>query len=103
MSSLHDAFELSDGDADGWLSLPELRRSFERLDLGLAPRQVEELFGAFDVDGDGRLRFGELVRVFEEAVPELVGVRRAGFARRCDHHTMLRLRRRSVWYLSFAA
>eukprot|EP01046_Picozoa_sp_COSAG06_P068062 COSAG06_NODE_17927_length_914_cov_0.817178_1_plen_201_part_01 len=62
VSDIRSFFEAADRDASGRLTLPELAEAFTRLDVDLAPKDMERAFASIDIDGEGDLDYRELRR-----------------------------------------
>lgn len=58
---LRTVFRDWDGDKDGCTTASELDSNLRRQGVRLSQAQLHELFGAYDVDGDGRLLYREFV------------------------------------------
>ena len=62
VSDIRSFFEAADRAASGRLTLPELAGAFTRLDVDLAPKDMERAFASIDIDGEGDLDYRELRR-----------------------------------------
>ena len=58
-----EAFRVFDADGDGYVTAEELRQVMERLGESLTNDEVKAMILAADMDGDGRVDFGEFVKL----------------------------------------
>lgn len=61
--ALYDAFHGVDGDGDGLVTEEEMRAWYHSRGVMLSPDEVNRRLSPWDRDGDGRINFGEFVRM----------------------------------------
>lgn len=67
LDEVREAFEVFDGNKDGFIDEEELQRVMGALGLkeGMEVKNCRRMIGAFDENGDGRIDFHEFVKFME--------------------------------------
>lgn len=65
ITTASEFFRQLDRDESGFVDARELAEGLDRLDVPLSQKQLKELFGNMDADGDGRLGYHELLLELE--------------------------------------
>ncbi|KAL8529570.1 hypothetical protein ACS0TY_006843 [Phlomoides rotata] len=69
LDEVREAFGVFDENNDGFVDAKELKRVMSSLGMeGLSEQECMRMITAFDDDGDGRIDFGEFVKLIEENV-----------------------------------
>ncbi|KAL1553478.1 putative calcium-binding protein CML47 [Salvia divinorum] len=69
LDEVREAFRVFDENDDGFVDAEELKKVMSSLGLvGLSQQECERMIMVFDDDGDGRISFGEFVKIIEESV-----------------------------------
>ncbi|XP_022958889.1 calmodulin-like [Cucurbita moschata] len=74
---LKDAFKVFDKNQDGYISANELRHVHLMLNLGekLTDKEVLEIIGEADLNGDGQVDYPEFVKIMTEHASEILSKR----------------------------
>ncbi|XP_042045693.1 probable calcium-binding protein CML46 [Salvia splendens] len=68
LEEVREAFRTFDENDDGFVDAEELEKVMSSLGLvGLSQQECERMIMVFDDDGDGRISFGEFVKLIEES------------------------------------
>ncbi|XP_042032503.1 probable calcium-binding protein CML46 [Salvia splendens] len=68
VEEVREAFGMFDENDDGFVDAEELEKVMSSLGLvGLSQQECERMIMVFDDDGDGRISFGEFVKLIEES------------------------------------
>lgn len=68
LEEVREAFRMFDENEDGFVDAEELEKVMSSLGLvGLSQQECERMIMVFDDDGDGRISFGEFVKLIEES------------------------------------
>ncbi|XP_047969066.1 probable calcium-binding protein CML46 [Salvia hispanica] len=68
LEEVREAFRMFDENDDGFVDAEELEKVMSSLGLvGLSQQECERMIMVFDDDGDGRISFGEFVKLIEES------------------------------------
>lgn len=69
LDEVREAFGMFDENKDGFVDAEELKKMMSSLGLvGLSEKECQRMIMVFDDDGDGRISFGEFVKLIEENV-----------------------------------
>ncbi|KAH6758445.1 hypothetical protein C2S51_018680 [Perilla frutescens var. frutescens] len=69
LDEVREAFRMFDQNNDGFVDAEELKKVMNSLGLvGLSEQECKRMIMVFDDDGDGRISFGEFVKLIEENV-----------------------------------
>ncbi|KAK2154774.1 hypothetical protein LSH36_258g05110 [Paralvinella palmiformis] len=68
-AELEQAFRMFDRDHDGFIDARELRHLLTNLGEKLTDQEVDEMIREVDVDGDGKVDYGEFVAMLNPIMP----------------------------------
>jgi len=62
---LKEIFELFDSDGDGYISIPELRKTLKQCDYKVTDEGIEQIMKEADINKDGKISFDEFKIFFK--------------------------------------